>query len=210
VDHTLSLHDALPIYTLTVSKTHINGDLNIDTGGGADAVFMGNDPHDKGSDGPPPASTLVSIGGSLVVNLGSGAGSQFVADNVSVAGSMVVLHGNGKLGPEGIEVENSHVAGVLQITNGGGGEVAVLGDTATQLVFVDTGNGNDSVSLGENSSTKNSFKVVQISLGGGDDTLEVHNTTVSIVAVFDGGPGTNHYHDHGGNHLNNLVKVNFA
>ena len=190
----------------------IGGSNVISTGGGLDKVELGDDPLDKLPGDPKPGKDcFVKTGGDLVVNLGDGAGSFFDADGLTLGGSLVAMHGSGKLGTDGIEVENSTMSGVLKITNSGGGTYSVEGDSATQLLFIDTGNGNDVFNLvGDSAAAKNSFKVAQILLGGGDDTLNVKNTTVSTVAVFDGGSGTNHYHDNGGTSLANLQKTNFS
>ncbi len=202
---------------LKVNNANIGGNLIVDMGTGTNTFN----------------TTKVSVGGSLVstsVNgsntdnmsglsvshdavfnlLGSGNESVTIGGTKSsLGGSLVIDIGAGK---NTISLDKLAVSNLLKIVDGSTTDtVTIKGTTADQLLYIDAANGKDHVELGVAfNAEKNSFRIAQVFLGGGDDELDVHNTTVSLVTIFDGGPGTNKFKDNGGNSLANLQKVNFS
>jgi hypothetical protein len=207
----LTVHTGCGNDTVTESSLTVGGCNLIDTERGNDMVLLGDDPRDdqgeEDEEAEPNDANQVTVAHDLIVRLGDNRAKgtdELAADNVHVGGDFIVKQGQGD---SDIELENLQVAHWLKITTEGGCDIVDLEDVTADKLWIDTGAGNDSVTLEAEGS--NTFRTAQVYLGPGNDSLAVSDTTVTQSTLFDGGTGSNTYDDGGGNSLAHLTKLHF-
>jgi len=144
-------------------------------------VFTGN----QGEDGIG-LITKVNVGGSVVVNTGTGADYDFIDiyDNITIRRDLSVTTGSGN---DGFNVGFSTIGGGAAFNSGAGNDLIRFGNSTVGLnTVIDAGAGNDTV-RSENLTTRYNLFVY---LGAGNDQLTLNNAK-AFAAFLYGGTGTN-------------------
>ncbi len=92
----------------------------------------------------------------------------------------------------GSEDDPLWVVNRLRVNTGNGDDQVLMSDVRALRLNIDTGSGNDTVNIGDSGNTGGAWvtKESTIYTGGGDDTLDISNSTFNRVLVADMGGGT--------------------
>jgi hypothetical protein len=187
-----------------------NGNLDVDLGGGTNAVTMSNAFSVGGSmnlrngDGDFTVDDFNgTINGNFSTTFGNGAVAFDTAATALVAGAMTYNAGNGT---NNINIQNN-VGGALSIFLGhGDGNLTAVAGTASiggKLIFR-SGNGGNLLLLASTASLYN----LDVLFGSGDDTL-IYGPGISVTGMVDGGGGTNLLIDGGATFVPPYTQANF-
>jgi hypothetical protein len=127
---------------------------------------------------------VTTIGGSVVVNTGAGAGDDYIDVEADIRGGLSAITGAGN---DSLNVYSPTIGGGLLMNSGAGDDTVGCGKTVVALnTVIDAGAGDDSVFINGLATRYNLF----VYLGAGDDGLEVYNSS-AFAAFLYGGTGTN-------------------
>jgi hypothetical protein len=172
----------------------VTGDLNVELGSGNDKLQGDN----------------VSVGGDFNIDKSTadGQGANIELNKVTVAATRELnIDTSGDTASDQIRIEATS-ATTLNVTTGSGGDTMIFGDK-------DRGHGHAySHGWGHGRSNKshetlNTITTANVSLGDGNDTLDVSDTTIT-TANFDGDGGTNTYTQGEDTTITTLNKSNFT
>jgi Ca2+-binding RTX toxin-like protein len=128
--------------------------------------------------------STVNVGGSVIVNTGTGADYDYIDLGAVIKRNLSVLTGAGN---DEISVGFSTIGGAAAINSAAGNDVIDFGSSTVGLnTVIDAGSGNDTVSSTALSTRYNLF----VYLGAGNDALTLNNAS-AFAAFLYGGTGAN-------------------
>jgi len=127
---------------------------------------------------------VTTIGGSVVVNTGAGAGDDYIDVEADIRGGLSAITGAGN---DSVFVFSPTIGGGLLMNSGAGDDKVGCGNTVVALnTVIDAGAGDDSVFINGLATRYN----LSVYLGAGDDRLELYSSS-ALTAFLYGGTGTN-------------------
>jgi hypothetical protein len=179
-----------------VSLGNGNNNLNLGGSGGGNGWCGGGDNRRGGSNG-------IDVTGSVLVSLGTGRDKVNVYDT-TVGGDLNIQKTTAGGSGATIQLQGVTVDGTLNIDTSG--------DTANDKVILGAGDcwEHGWWNHANSSSSTNTFNTANVTMGSGQNTLKVNNSTIT-TANFDGGtPGPNTYVQGKNVTITTLNKTNFT